>query len=430
MRQQHTYTPNNIDAFIEKALAYGATHDHCAFYDHCHIKFPHQGFKNILAFGTKKVFTSGNDAFEDLKNFHGKHKDWLFGHLAYDLKNHTEQLSSSNVDRLEFPDIEFFIPETIITWSDKSVELSSYNDPIELIHFIETTHISKTANNHIAEITAGTSRDEYIYKVEKLKDHIVEGDIYEINYCIDFRAQHQGFKPLAAYHELKRLSPTPFSAFYRFNDNHLICASPERFLKKEGNLLVSQPIKGTAKRGHSFEEDEDIKHQLRNDKKELAENMMIVDLVRNDLARSSISGTVKPEELFGIYTFNQLHQMISTVTSSIKPEVHFVDAIKNAFPMGSMTGAPKVKVMQLIEQYENNKRGLYSGAVGYITPNGDFDFNVVIRSLLYNANSQTLTFEVGSAITYDAIAEKEYDECLLKAKALLEILGQPTIKGK
>ncbi|MEQ8572889.1 MAG: anthranilate synthase component I family protein, partial [Fulvivirga sp.] len=220
------------------------------------------------------------------------------------------------------------------------------------------------------------------------------------------------------FRSLTKKSPTPFSTLYKNTEHYLICASPERFIKKEGSKLVSQPIKGTARRGSSEYEDEIIKQELRTNEKELAENMMIVDLVRNDLAKSCIPGSVKVEQMFGIYTFNQWHQMISTVTGQLKNEVKAIEAIKNAFPMGSMTGAPKIKVMELIEKYEVSKRGIYSGSVGYFSPNGDFDFNVVIRSLIYNSSTKNLSFQVGGAITYDSDANAEYEECLLKASAI------------
>jgi para-aminobenzoate synthetase component I len=193
-------------------------------------------------------------------------------------------------------------------------------------------------------------------------------------------------------------------------------------LKKEGNRLISQPIKGTIRRGENEAEDQLLRQQLRNDEKELAENMMIVDLVRNDLARSARTGSVKVEEMFGIYAFRQVHQMISTVTAQLKEAIPFTEAIRQAFPMGSMTGAPKIRAMELIDQYEQSRRGLFSGAVGYITPEGDFDFNVVIRSILYNAANHYLSFHVGSAITYDSVPEKEYEECLLKAQAIFRAL--------
>lgn len=194
-------------------------------------------------------------------------------------------------------------------------------------------------------------------------------------------------------------------------------------MAKRGNKLISQPIKGTAKRGVNEVEDEALKQELRTQAKELQENVMIVDLVRNDLTRSAKQGTVKTEELYTIHSFKQVHQMISTVVCELRDDIGAVEAIKNTFPMGSMTGAPKFSAMQLMEQYELTKRGVYSGAIGYFDPDNDFDFNVVIRSLLYNSAENYLSFHAGSAITYHADPEKEYDECLLKAKAIMEVLG-------
>jgi len=240
---------------------------------------------------------------------------------------------------------------------------------------------------------------------------------------MEFFAEQALINPISVFQKLNSLSPMPFASLYKLEHKYLICCSPERFLKKSGSRIISQPIKGTARRDVDPKKDEQIKEELQNSEKERAENMMIVDLVRNDLAHSSKPGTTKVEEFFGIYTYNQVHQMISTISSELKDGLAFTEAIKNAFPMGSMTGAPKIKAMELIETYEESRRGLFSGAVGYITPEQDFDFNVVIRSVLYNAATKYLSFQTGSAITYDSVAEKEYEECLLKAKAILQVLN-------
>ncbi|MEO5675183.1 MAG: anthranilate synthase component I family protein, partial [Chitinophagales bacterium] len=218
-------------------------------------------------------------------------------------------------------------------------------------------------------------------------------------------------------------SPAPLACFLKHGEKFLLSASPERFLKKESRKIISQPMKGTISRSNHAESDEHAKELLGTDEKEKAENVMIVDLVRNDLARSAVAGSVSVEELFGIYSFPRVHQMISTVSATLRNDVHFTEAIRNAFPMGSMTGAPKVMAMQLIDKYEKVKRGLFSGSAGYITPGGDFDFNVVIRSLLYNRESRYLSFQTGSAITHDCNPEKEYEECLLKAQAIMSTLG-------
>jgi para-aminobenzoate synthetase component I len=229
---------------------------------------------------------------------------------------------------------------------------------------------------------------------------------------------------------LNAISPTPFSGFFKLKDRYILSATPERFLCKRGNKLISQPIKGTAKRSADLAEDLRIKAALKVNIKEQSENVMIVDLVRNDLTKSAVKGSVKVDELFGIYSFPQVHQMISTISCELDPTVDLIEAIRNTFPMGSMTGAPKIKAMELIDQYERSKRGVYSGSFGCISPTGDFDFNVIIRSILYNAEEQYLSFQVGGAITYAANAEEEYEECLLKASAIMQVLKAESKKVK
>ncbi|MBP8192996.1 MAG: anthranilate synthase component I family protein, partial [Chitinophagales bacterium] len=258
---------------------------------------------------------------------------------------------------------------------------------------------------------------------EKIKTHIQLGDIYELNFCQEFYAGDALIDTVRVFQKLNQLSKAPFTSFFKNEGNYLMCASPERFLKRQNNTLISQPIKGTRKRIQDKKQDNLLKQQLFFDEKERSENVMIVDLVRNDFSRIALKNSVEVEELFGIYSFEQVHQMISTVTCTIPQDLSFSEIIKAVFPMGSMTGAPKIAAMELIEQYEPTKRGLFSGAVGYMTPKGNFDFNVVIRSILYNEQNQYVSIQAGSAITIDCDAEKEYEECLLKAKAMLEALG-------
>ena len=237
-----------------------------------------------------------------------------------------------------------------------------------------------------------------------------------------FLLENAIINPLEKFFKLNEISQAPFTVFFKNNKQFLLSASPERYLKKEGENLISQPIKGTSKRFSDPLEDEKSKNTLEQDPKERAENIMITDLVRNDLSRTAQKASVEVKELCGIYSFLQVHQMISTITSKIDPQYTAVDTLRTTFPMGSMTGAPKYAAMKIIEELEETKRGLYSGAVGYFSPNGDFDFNVVIRSILYNQENQYVSFSVGSAITSLSIPEKEYDECLLKAKAMHEVL--------
>lgn len=368
-------------------------------------------------------------AFDALKHFHEQTKDWIFGFLTYDLKNEVEDLTSQNEDHLEFPGIHFFQPKYLVRVKDGSVQVSSADEDVDEMRLRQLLDEILNCSGEVLEsewkmtVRSRVSKSQYVDAVNRIKAHIDRGDIYELNYCQEFYADGAQVDPQALYLRLNALSPSPYSCFYRLDEQYLLSSSPERFMAGKGRRMISQPIKGTIRRGKDESEDEQLKVQLFNDPKERAENIMIVDLVRNDLSRTAARGSVKVEELCGIYTFPQVHQMISTVTAELKEGCHFTEAIAAAFPMGSMTGAPKVRAMKLIEEYEYSKRGLYSGAVGYVTPEGDFDFNVVIRSMLYNARNQYLSFQAGSAITAASDAEYEYQECLLKAMAMKRILG-------
>lgn len=356
--------------------------------------------------------------------------NWQFGFISYDYKNQIEpQLSSENADHIQFPEKQFFSPELLFIITINEVEIQYENSiyskeqVTKLFNKIIQLKLNSTSTESV-KITPRLSKDEYLAKVKALQQHIQLGDIYEVNFCQEFYAENVEINPIHIYHKLNQKSPTPFSCFVKHNDNYLLCASPERFIKKTGNKIISQPIKGTIKRGNSEEEDEELREQLKNDPKERSENVMIVDLVRNDLSKIAQRGSVHVEELCEIYTFPQVHQMISTVSAKIEKEVELNDIIKATFPMGSMTGAPKVRAMELIEDYETTKRGLYSGTVGFIDANNNFDFNVVIRSITYNQKNNYLSYMVGGAITALSNPEREYEECLLKAKAMLEVLTE------
>lgn len=413
----------DLDLFKQKALQWAAGFDACSYLDSNSFNDPYSKFDTLITAGIRDSITANTGAaFTELETFRTKYPEWLTGFLSYDLKNEVEQLSSENPDQLHFPDLFFFAPQNIIIVNNGLVEIIA-NDAKTVLNDINAQVLSDYEPTPL-NLQARFSKRDYVTSVNHIKDHINRGDIYVTNFCQEFFANDADIDPVATFLQLNRISPTPFGTFCKWMDNYILCASPERFLAKRGSKLISQPIKGTAKRGNTAEEDEAIKLHLRNHAKELQENVMIVDLVRNDLTHSAKPGTVKTEELFGIYTFNQVHQMISTIVCEVDNNITAVEAIRNTFPMGSMTGAPKIRSMQLMEKYERSKRGIYSGAIGYFSPNDDFDFNVVIRTLLYNSNNKYLSFTTGSAITYHADADREYDECLLKAKAILQVLGQ------
>jgi para-aminobenzoate synthetase component 1 len=387
-------------------------------------------YAQLIAIGRVReivVLEAGN-ALTELQQFINQKSSWLFGYLSYDLKNEIENLSSLNADGLTTPLLHFFEPKFVLEINENEIVIQ-YDDvcvtKADLEELKSEIFLSIATKEEAAapfEIKSRIEKSSYLNSVKDLKNHIQLGDIYEVNFCQEFFAEKAKIDPVLIYEKLNRISAAPFASFCKFNKHYLISASPERYIKKAGNHLISQPIKGTAKRSNDTAEDEQIKSELRNNPKEQNENVMIVDLVRNDLSKLATRGSVKVDELFGVYSFKQVHQLISTVSCNLKEDTSFTDIIKATFPMGSMTGAPKVSAMKWIEKYESTKRGLYSGSVGYIMPNGDFDFNVVIRSIIYNSETSFLSFMVGSAITAKANAEMEYDECMLKAKAMFEVL--------
>jgi para-aminobenzoate synthetase component 1 len=415
---------NDLADFKQKALQWASSFDVFCCLDSNHFNDPYSKFDALLAVGAKHEITAETgSAFDELELFRAKHPGWTTGFFTYDLKNEIEDLSSSNIDQLHFPDLYFFVPEHLILVKGNEIEIiSSKAEHVFNEIASQKEYIAK--DYPYVQLRTRFSQDEYIETVNKVKGHINRGDIYVTNFCQEFYAEDAVIDPLSVFLELNAISPNPFTAFFKLRDKYIISASPERFLAKRGDKLISQPIKGTSKRYADAVDDERSKQTLRAHSKELQENVMIVDLVRNDLTKSAKAGTVTTEELFGIYSFNQVHQMISTVVCEVHDDITEVRAIKNSFPMGSMTGAPKISAMQLMEQYERTKRGVYSGAIGYFGPDGDFDFNVVIRTLLYNESAKYLSFQAGGAITYHADPEKEYEECLLKAQAILEVLGQ------
>lgn len=417
----------NPKLFKELLLSWAQQFREVVFLDSNSYPQQYSSFDCILAVDAfTSLKTDYFNAFEDLKQYQQNTKDWLFGYLSYDLKNDIENLQSNNFDGLNFPDLFFFQPKKVFILKGNELEilyLMLCDDELEEdygeIGKVQTeTFVTLTG----VEVQQRISKELYVEKVNQMLHHIHIGDMYEANFCMEFYAENAIINPLEKFQKLNEISQAPFSVFFKNYKQYLLSASPERYLKKVGDKIISQPIKGTSKRFEDPIEDEKSKNILASDAKERAENIMITDLVRNDLSHTSQKGSVEVEELCGIYSFLQVHQMISTITSKLDSKFSAVDVLKTTFPMGSMTGAPKISVMEIVEKIEETKRGLYSGAVGYFTPEGDFDFNVVIRSILYNQENKYVSFSVGSAITSLSIPEKEYEECLLKAKAMHEVL--------
>ena len=424
---QTTFLIENITAFKIKMLNWANQFNIFCLLDNHQYNFTTPTFDCVLAVGCKRQVTAkAGNVFNTLKPFAQQNNTWLFGHIGYDVKNEIEQLTSQQFDGIQLPDMYFFEPEIVLQISNNQVQIFTEAHAAEIFETINNyTNIYTTKQHTLPSINSRFTPAGYIQAVQKILQHIAKGDCYEVNFCQEFYAEQAQINAIDTYHKLVALSPNPFAALYKLNHTYCICASPERYFKKTDNTILAQPIKGTSKRvNNNAILDHESKQHLTSSEKEKSENVMVVDLVRNDLSKICKQGTVQVQELFGVYSFPQVHQMISTVIGQIHTHQNWVDVVQATFPMASMTGAPKKKVMQLIEQNELTKRGLFSGTIGYVQPNGNADFNVVIRSILYNEQKKYLSFQTGSAITFYSNPQQEYDECVLKAAAIKQVLLQ------
>jgi para-aminobenzoate synthetase component 1 len=421
-RTKQVFSVKNLPKIKEQILYWVSQFNVCSFLDNHQYQSEHHSIECIAAAGEISSIAGANTA-KSIDVFYETNQDWLFGHFGYGY--HSNQLNDlQKKNPINFSDAFFFRPNHILSLNNHSLVIESYSLQPEAI-FTEITAVKPSIEKSSPiKTTPSISKDIYLSTIENLLLHIQKGDCYEINYCQEFHSIDTAIDAVKLYAQLTALSPTPFACYYKENESHLICASPERWLKKQGNTIISQPIKGTVKRElANIEKDELLKNQLFHSSKDRSENVMVVDLVRNDFSRVCKAGTVQVDELYGIYSFPQVHQMISTISGQLLEGIGIEALVESGFPMGSMTGAPKKKVMELIQQYEPIQRGIFSGAVGYINPNKDFDFNVVIRSILYNSQNHYLSYLVGSGITIYSNPEQEYEECLLKAKAIETVLG-------
>ena len=428
MRTTHTFQISNTEEFKKKLLNWSKNYNETIFLDSNSYEDPYSSYDLLVAVDAYTKLSANLDSFNKLDTYYKKTSDWLFGYFSYDLKNDLENLESNNYDALSFSKLYFFQHKKVITLKGKTVHflyLNAFSNEAEVdFKIISNSILSLAKKSHRTniKIKLRIHKEAYFKKVNALLKHIRLGDIYEANFCQEFYADNVKIDPIISYLGLNEISKAPFATFLKIKDKYLLSASPERYIKKIGAKVLSQPIKGTAARSKDKKEDATLKKELALDVKERAENIMITDLVRNDLSKFATKGSVKVEELCKVYSFEQVFQMISTISAEVKNDENPIEIIKATFPMGSMTGAPKISALQLIEEFEETKRGLYSGAVGYFTPDGDFDFNVVIRSILYNETKEYVSYIVGSAITAGSKPEKEYQECLLKAKAMRTIL--------
>lgn len=383
-----------------------------------------------LAWGRKNAFVLNENNASEIEQLNVWLKEKtlpVFGYVSYEAKKLFEKNAyfnscSDGSDLLYFFEPEHIWKEENGTWICLTEEQPNERSVIE--DFLSNyKNIEQSSHEEKLVFEMLETKDSYIEKIERILVNIQRGDYYETNFCMPLQAKGLIHDTFAHFSKMNNATEAPHAVYFNGHNLQLLCTSPERFLQKNGNTLISQPIKGTIKRGSNSAEDEENKTLLRTSKKERSENIMIVDLVRNDLSRIATKASVNVKSLCELHTFKTLHHLISTIEAKLPSNITFTQILAATFPMGSMTGAPKISAVQHMEKLEVLDRGMYSGTFGVIEPNGNFDFNVIIRSAVYNKEKKQTTIKVGSAITHASNAESEYDECLLKAASTLSIFN-------
>lgn len=357
---------------------------------------------------------------------HGAVKDWCFGALQYEWKNALEPALGRSEEHLNDPHCRWFTPRFVVEWRGKEVSMHVLQDDVGYAREWATGFFRSAAKDPVGLKLVWEEqcdREGYLGQVAVLLQHIRRGDIYEVNYCTPRQARSSAFDPFTAFARLYERSAAPYAGFFRWNEAFAVCASPERFLAFEKDSVLGQPMKGTRPRSMDPQEDERLRMELVTDEKERSENVMALDVMRHDLSKVAARGSVRVEDLCAVVALPKVHQMVSTVSARLRIGLTPFDALAAAFPMASMTGAPKVRAMQLIEAAENGPRGLFSGSLGFFAPDGTGDWNVVIRTLLYNAATKEASIHTGSAITAMCDPEKEWEECQLKARTVIDAIG-------
>lgn len=301
--------------------------------------------------------------------------------------------------------------EEIIKKIEKNIE--QYEFQLKMKKNKETVVKNRDINSNMTE-------DYYLASIKKLKDYIYSGDIYQVNFTQRFECDFEGDSN-ELYKNLKTINPAPFAAYLDFGEGKIISSSPERFIKLTDGTIETRPMKGTRPRGKSKAEDEKLKAELINSEKDRAELLMIVDLMRNDISRVAKTGSVKVTELFHLEEYATVLQMVATIEGELKDELSAVDIIKSTFPGGSITGAPKIRAMEIIDELETTARNIYTGSIGYLGFDGDMDLNIAIRTIVLK--DEKAYFQVGGGIVWDSDPHEEYEESLVKGRALVKALN-------
>jgi len=373
------------------------------------------------------VLRDNPSVFEELHLFYSKYAEkyrvenlpfGIYGYISYDLNRFIENVPSPYVDDLKMPDVHFFLPKQTLIFDNLKEKFFL----VSLEGSLNVDNLPEYRSKDYSSVFYKTNmeRDYFTYAVERIKDYIAAGDSFQVNFSqrIDVLFE-ESFVEL--YRRLRLLNPSPFSFYFNLGEFTAVSCSPERLVKVEGNVVETRPIAGTRRRGRSREEDLELERELFLSEKERAEHVMLVDLERNDLGRICDYGTVEVDELMVPERYSHVIHIVSNVRGVLKKGIRNVDVLRALFPGGTITGAPKVRTMEIIAELEPTRRALYTGSVGYMAFNGSMDFNIVIRTLLFRENLGTL--QVGAGIVWDSVPEREFKETLHKGRALLESLG-------
>lgn len=393
--------------------------------------------QDICTINEKKI---NGDPFEEIKKLISTYKvenntelpyvAGAMGYFSYDLGRKIEEIPVMALEEVKVPDCYFYFYDNAIVVDNLEKRtyitglgiLKSKEDSVKEIKdiILKGNKVKyNELNNSDTEFASNFGKDEYIETVEKFRQYIRTGDIYIANLTQRFCCETTK-EPYEVYKNLRHINPAPFAAFMNVEDFSIVSSSPERFLEIRNNVVETRPIKGTRPRGKNSEEDLKNKMELINSEKDKSELLMIVDLERNDLSKVCKPYSVKVTELFELEEYSTVFHLVSTVIGELKEEHTAVDCIKACFPGGSITGAPKVRSMEVIEELEPTRRNIYTGCIGYLGFDGNADFNIVIRTILMKDKKAYLG--VGGGITWESIKEDEYEETLDKARALMRVL--------
>ena len=367
----------------------------------------------------------------DLPDFHGG----LVGYFSYETIRHIERkLQNSSKEKLPYPDISLMVSDEVVIYDNLKKSLfivvhgnedtkKECHERIEFIHkkILEPLPSQKASKKGVINFESSVKKEDYLEAIKKIKNYIVEGDVMQVVYGQEFSTKFEG-SPIDLYRSLRKLNPSPYMYLMKIDDLHIVGASPEILVRLQNEEVTVRPIAGTVKRGKDSNEDEELADKLKSDPKEIAEHLMLIDLGRNDVGRIAEVGSVKTTEEMKIEKYSHVMHLVSNVVGKIKKGLTSIDVLKATFPAGTLSGAPKIRAMEIIDELEPDRRGVYGGAVGYLSWTGNMDVAIAIRTAVIQGKN--LSVRAGGGIVYDSDPESEYQESLNKAMSIMKAVEE------